>query len=232
MKVFGHGVKYDQHFFLALPGEGTNVTDLVSEKLFMLPHDMKTLLIEDHAAERLLFEEYLRSFGYDVMACATAETAVAAYRKHFYPLILLDLGLPGREGLACCRRIRALPQGAHSVILVIAGADDLKPLQAALHAGANDYLIKPVTRETLQMRLTIVRQQIRPPGAHHQMPALSSPSIPLSLTLRQAVEAFEKQLILQTLEQHHWHKVHTAQALGIGRKTLYRKLQQHGLLDG
>jgi DNA-binding NtrC family response regulator len=50
------------------------------------------------------------------------------------------------------------------------------------------------------------------------------------LTFHDAVEQFEKRLILNTLEQHHWHKTHTAETLGIPRSTLRRKMQKYGLL--
>jgi DNA-binding NtrC family response regulator len=48
--------------------------------------------------------------------------------------------------------------------------------------------------------------------------------------LQEILEAFEKQVLLKALEQHRWHKVQTAQTLGIGRKTLYRKMKQFGLM--
>jgi len=50
-------------------------------------------------------------------------------------------------------------------------------------------------------------------------------------TLQEILEAFEKQVLLKALEQHRWHKVKTAQTLGIGRKTLYRKMKQFGLMS-
>ncbi len=83
--------------------------------------------------------------------------------------------------------------------------------------------------ETLQVRLTILTQQIHKRINSNPIVSVFQ-DIPLSLTLQQAVEAFEKQFILRTLEQHHWNKSQTAQTLGIGRKTLYRKMQQLGLL--
>jgi len=190
---------------------------------------MKTLFVEDNSSERSLFEEQIRSFGYDVTVCPNAEAALEIYQQTFYPLIIVDLGLPGIDGLEFCRRIRALPQRDRSMILVITGRDELKYLQAALDAGADDYLTKPVSIEILQVRLTVITQQFRNRARHKQ----NVPDIEVnqqSLTLYEAVEAFEKQFITRALEQHHWHKVQTARALGIGRKTLYRKMKQFDLL--
>jgi len=191
---------------------------------------MKILLVEDNSSERSLFEEQIRSFGYDVTACPNAETALAACQQTFYPLIIVDLGLPGIGGLEFCRRIRALPQRDRSMILIITGRDELKYLQAALEAGAaDDYLTKPFSMDTLQVRVTILTQQFR--NRVQRKPNVSDTEINQpSLTLHEAVDAFEKQFITRALEQHHWHKVQTARALGIGRKTLYRKMKQFDLL--
>ncbi len=83
--------------------------------------------------------------------------------------------------------------------------------------------------DTLQVRVTILTQQFR--NRVQRKPNVSDTEVNQpSLTLHEAVDAFEKQCILQTLEHHHWRKVRTAQALGIGRKTLYRKMKQFGLL--
>ena len=52
-------------------------------------------------------------------ACPNAETALKTYQQAFYPLIVVDLGLPGIDDLEFYRRIRALPHGVRSMILVI-----------------------------------------------------------------------------------------------------------------
>ncbi|MCP4402604.1 MAG: response regulator [bacterium] len=190
---------------------------------------MNTLLVEDNSSERSLCEEQIRSFGYDVTVCPNAEAALDAYQQTLYPLIIVDLGLPGIDGLEFCRRIRMLPQGDRSKILVMTGADDLKYLQTALDAGASDYLTKPFSMDMLRVRLTILTQQFR--HRVQRKPHVSGTAIEQpSPTLHEMVETFEKHCILHTLEQHHWHKVHTAQVLGISRKTLYRKMKQFGLM--
>jgi two-component sensor histidine kinase/AmiR/NasT family two-component response regulator len=122
---------------------------------------MKILLIEDNAIARLLFEKQIRALGYEVTACETAEAALEAYQQMFYPLIILDLGLPGMDGFEFSRRIRALPKGEQSMILVITAYDQPEDLQAALDAGVDDYLVKPVEMSLLHMRLTIIDRQFQ-----------------------------------------------------------------------
>jgi PAS domain S-box-containing protein len=120
---------------------------------------MKTLIIEDDPITRFMFERHIRELGHEAIACAEAETALETYLQTFYPLILLDLELPGMDGFEFCRRVRALPRGDYSMILVITAYDQQKALKAALDAGADDYLTKPVSIEQLQVRLTIIERQ-------------------------------------------------------------------------
>jgi len=122
---------------------------------------MKALLVEDELIVSLMLAAQLRSYGYEVTTCTTAKTALEAYQQTFYPLILLDLGLPDIEGVELCRQIRVLPQGDQSIVLVVTARDAPADLQAALDAGADDYLIKPVSMQLLKVRLTIIARQLR-----------------------------------------------------------------------
>ncbi len=94
----------------------------------------------------MLLEEQIGDYGHEVTACETAISALEAYQQTFYPLIVTDLGLPGMDGLELCHRIRSLPQGEQSMILVVTARDTPEDLQAVLDAGADDYLIKPVSK--------------------------------------------------------------------------------------
>ncbi len=121
---------------------------------------MKTLIVEDEPLSRLLFQTQIELFGYEVTLCANAETALKIFKETFYPLIVSDLGLPGMDGLELCRRIRALPRGDQCMILVVTARDTPEDLQAVLDAGADDYLVKPIGQEVLNVRLTIMERRI------------------------------------------------------------------------
>ncbi len=121
----------------------------------------KLLLIEDDQFVRPLLEERLELWGYEVTACEDAETALAVVQQDFYPLIMLDLGLPGMDGFEFCRRIRAMPRKDHSMILVTTANNEPESLERAFEAGADDYLIKPIRGEFLKMRLKIIEQQYK-----------------------------------------------------------------------
>lgn len=121
---------------------------------------MNILVVEDNPITRRLFEKLIQTLGYEVTTCANAEAALEIYQQASYSIIVLDLGLPGMNGFKFSRRIRSLPQGEQTMILVITAYNDMKDLQAALEAGANDYLIKPVEMKLLQVRLTILERQL------------------------------------------------------------------------
>jgi signal transduction histidine kinase/DNA-binding response OmpR family regulator len=121
---------------------------------------MKALLIEDDPVGRRLLEAALSSRGHEVTACADAESAWEIFQRDRHALVVTDWLLPGMDGLELCRRIRALPDGDRSVVLVITSRDQLDDLQLVLNAGASDYLAKPVEMAFLQVRLVLAERQV------------------------------------------------------------------------
>lgn len=121
---------------------------------------MKTLVVEDDLVTRRLVESILHARGYQVAAFSDAESAWQTCSETVYSLIVLDWLLPGMDGLQLCRKIRSLPAGDRSVIVVLTGRDQREDLQAVLAAGADDYLTKPVDAARLNVRLTIAERQI------------------------------------------------------------------------
>ncbi len=121
---------------------------------------MKALIVEDEPLIRLTYEEYVESLGFDCTACMDATTALNAYRQTFYPLIVQDLEFPDVDGLEFCRHIRALPRGSQSIILVVSARDAPEDIRAAMEAGADDFLSKPVNSERFNGRIKLLAQQL------------------------------------------------------------------------
>lgn len=119
------------------------------------------LLVEDDPGERWFFSEILRSRGHVVTACKDGETAWDAFRERFAPLVLLDLVLPGIDGLELTRRIRNGPRGDQPVILLVTAKNEPDILASVMEAGANDYVIKPVDVALLNIRLTMAEREVR-----------------------------------------------------------------------
>jgi signal transduction histidine kinase/DNA-binding response OmpR family regulator len=126
------------------------------------------LVVEDDAAARWMLAEALRARSYDVVEVADVEPAWDAFTGRRFPVVLLDLGLPGGDGIELCRRMRAHPHGSTAVIVVVTAHQDPAVLQATLEAGADDYVVKPLDLPVLNVRLAIAEQNARRRHASHQ----------------------------------------------------------------
>ncbi|HEY3078537.1 MAG TPA: response regulator [Chloroflexota bacterium] len=120
---------------------------------------MKALLVEDDPDLRDLVATLLAEMGHEVSAFGDAEAAWELCQRERFPLVVLDWRLPGVDGNELCRRIRALPDGEVSAVLMMTGRTGSEELAAVLDAGASDYLAKPFDLDVLQVRLTIAQRQ-------------------------------------------------------------------------
>lgn len=121
----------------------------------------RALLVEDDPSMRRLLENILQARNFEVTACQDGKSAWDIFQKASFPLVILDLNLPGLDGLQICKNIRAEPHGLYSVILVVTARDKPEDLQAVLDAGADDYLPKPIDLKLLKIRLAIAERRVR-----------------------------------------------------------------------
>ena len=91
--------------------------------------------------------------GYEVILAASGEEGVQRYREHAPDCVLLDVRMPGLDGFATCARIRELPHGAETPIVFLTAQRDLDTFDAALRAGGDDFLTKPVRPTELLLRV-------------------------------------------------------------------------------
>lgn len=122
---------------------------------------LRVLLVEDSAGDRWFLSEMLRARAYTVISCETGESAWEAFQEEPSDLILLDVMLPGMDGMELCRRIRAHPRGRTPVILAATGKEEPQALQEMLDAGADDFIRKPVDPDILNVRLAIAERRLR-----------------------------------------------------------------------
>jgi signal transduction histidine kinase/FixJ family two-component response regulator len=125
------------------------------------PSALRALVVEDNAGDRWFYSELLRARGYHVLSCETGEAAWDAFLADPPPLVLVDLMLPGIDGVELCRRIRTHPGGSEPVVLAVTGHDDHDSLTGILDAGADDFLRKPVPPALFGVRMQIAEQRIR-----------------------------------------------------------------------
>ena len=122
---------------------------------------LEVLVVEDDAVTRQILLRILTDRDYRVSAFGTAEEAMRACEEKIYPLLFLDLVLPGADGFAFCRWLRALPGGDRSLVLVGTANEHPDDLRKILEAGADDYIRKPYRRDLLDIRLTIAEERIK-----------------------------------------------------------------------
>jgi two-component system, OmpR family, response regulator MprA len=120
------------------------------------------LLVDDDARILRMLERTLAAEGYAVDAVADGGTALARVERSVPDLIVLDVAMPGLDGLAVTRRLRAkrLPVP----ILLLTARDALDDRVAGLDAGADDYLVKPFEMAELMARVRAMLRRNHPPG--------------------------------------------------------------------
>lgn len=109
------------------------------------------LLAEDDQSVRESLERALKFEGYDVHAVTDGGEALEALLSFEPEVIVLDVMMPGIDGLAACRRIRE--KGIRTPVLMLTARHDVADRVAGLDAGADDYLVKPFDLEELLARL-------------------------------------------------------------------------------
>ncbi len=108
-------------------------------------HKIKVLLIEDSLLSRKVVKTMLEGFDCQVDIAATGEEGIVLSQKNHYDLMLIDIGLPGIDGIMTAKLIR--DQGKtdyHTPIIALIAHNDSELREEAIAAGMNDILVKPL----------------------------------------------------------------------------------------
>jgi two-component system response regulator MprA len=120
------------------------------------------LLVDDDAPILRMLERTLAAEGYAVAAVRDGGAALARVERSLPDLIVLDVAMPGLDGLAVTRRLRA--KGLAVPILLLTARDAVEERVAGLDAGADDYLVKPFDVSELTARVRALLRRNHPPG--------------------------------------------------------------------
>jgi len=112
---------------------------------------MRILVVEDELKVAKALKEGLEGEGFDVLVASTGEDAFFRVNTEKFDLILLDLMLPGRDGLQILTTIRK--RGLETPVLLLTARDTLEDRVTGLNSGADDYLVKPFAFEELLARI-------------------------------------------------------------------------------
>lgn len=121
----------------------------------------RVLVIEDEADIRELIRYNLEQEGFKVREAGTGEEGLTSARKKKPDIILLDLMLPGMQGLEVCRRLRAMSETEDTPMIMVSAKGEEPDIVAGLEMGADDYITKPFsTREMVARVRSVLRRGI------------------------------------------------------------------------
>jgi two-component system response regulator MprA len=130
---------------------------------------LTVLVIDDRESIIEFIQLGLKYEGFRVESAADGPEGLAAAQRINPELIILDVMLPGMDGLEVCRRLRANPTTQDIPILMLTAKDDVRDRIAGLDTGADDYLTKPFSFEELVARIrAILRRQNRGRTDEHE----------------------------------------------------------------
>jgi two-component system, OmpR family, response regulator RegX3 len=120
------------------------------------------LLVEDEPSVGELVRSYLTRDGYRVVWVRSGEEALAELDRHPVRMVLLDVGLPGKDGFDVCREVRAR---STVPILMLTARDEEPDRIVGLEVGADDYVTKPFSPRELVARMKAILRRVEPQAA-------------------------------------------------------------------
>jgi len=123
------------------------------------------LVVDDEREIRELLDYNLRKGGFDVACVSTGEDALASVRYRRPDLVVLDLMLPGVDGLEVCRRLQADARTRRVPIVMLTAKDGEADIVTGLELGAADYIVKPFSPRVLLARIkAVLRRKTKAPA--------------------------------------------------------------------
>jgi DNA-binding response OmpR family regulator len=119
---------------------------------------MKILLIEDEAAVISLIERGLKEIGFEVSVAMDGHTGLQMVRNHDFDMVILDIMLPGVNGIQVCKEMRS--QGISIPVLMLTALGSTENIVTGLDSGADDYMVKPFKITELVARVNALGRRM------------------------------------------------------------------------
>ena len=124
--------------------------------MVLQPSPATVLVADDAENVRTLFSQLLASDGYNVLTASDGDQALEAAQRHRPHVLLLDVRMPGADGIEVCRRVKSAPETRLTPVILITGLADSTDRMEGIEAGCDDFLTKPVNPLELRARVRVL----------------------------------------------------------------------------
>lgn len=193
----------------------------------------RVLIVEDEARLRQGLMRAIPAMGFAPLEAGSAEEALKVMERECCEVILLDLRLPGMNGLAFFEIVRE--RWPATQVIITTGYGSLEAAQKAIHLDAIEFLTKPCALRDMELAIARACQRnlLAARKGSAGKPALQAaalaptPASPAESTPGQSLEELERQHILAALERSGGNRTAAALALGISRRTLHYRIKEY-----
>jgi DNA-binding NtrC family response regulator len=198
----------------------------------------RILVVEDQARLREMLQASIIEMGMSASVASSAETALRLISREFFAVAVVDLNLPGMDGLAFCEQLATLKP--HTQMIILTGFGDLDAARKAIRLQVVDFLTKPCSMDDLENAINRARlrwldrwagggleaetQLVFPQPEPAPAPIIRPPTAPAE---KRSIDEMERQLILDALSRHVGNRQAAAMDLGISVRKLYYRIREY-----